>query len=244
MSIKMFPSPLDTGPGPYRGRAGTVSLFQFKLLLWEFSLLDNKLIVYMISTMIWTKSLYLKLEANMFKRSWPSLFVLFSALLFGLTGFTLQGFAQENVFNYNNFSLTLPEGWVKQDISKGSEKEVVGSLKSEKIPGTTILLLCYKGWRYNYSNVRIAGLKTIASVYPKGQEMLKKETKVRTDGGLTAVTELWRGAVAAGGTTVFLQSPMGIMETKAGWILMLGFTPESTGEQLDEDFLKMIKSAK
>jgi hypothetical protein len=169
---------------------------------------------------------------------------LLSALLFGLTGFTFQVFAQENVFNYNNFSLTLPEGWANQDISKGSEKGVVGSLKSEKIPGTTVLVLCYSGWRYDYRSVRIAGLKTIASAYPKGQKMLKKETKVKTDGGLTAVTELWRGAVAAGGTTVFLQSPMGIMETKAGWRFMLGFTPESTRAQLEEDFLKMIKSAK
>jgi len=180
----------------------------------------------------------------MFKRSWLCRYVLLSALLFGLTGLAHQAAAQEDTFNYNNFSLTLPEGWVKQDISKGSEKEVVGSLKSEKIAGTTILVLCYKGWRYNYSSIRIAGLKTIASAYPKGQEMLKKETKIKTDGGLTAVTELWRGAVAAGGTTVFLQSPMGIMETKAGWILLLGFTPESTGAQLEEDFLKMIKSAK
>lgn len=48
----------------------------------------------------------------------------------------------------------------------------------------------------------------------------------------------------AGGTTVSLQTPMGIMETKAGWILLLGFTPESSGAQLGEDFLKMIKSAK
>ncbi|MCJ7783411.1 MAG: hypothetical protein MUP41_05720 [Desulfobacterales bacterium] len=180
----------------------------------------------------------------MFKRSWLCRYVLLSALLFGLTGLAHQAAAQEDTFNYNNFSLTLPESWVKQDISKGSEKEVVGSLKSEKIPGTTILVLCYKGWRYNYSSIRIAGLKTIASAYPKGQEMLKKETKIKTDGGLTAVTELWRGAVAAGSTTVLLQSPMGIMETKAGWILMLGFTPESTGAQLEEDFLKMIKSAK
>jgi hypothetical protein len=180
----------------------------------------------------------------MLKQSRLFSFVLLSALLFGLTGFTFQVFAQENVFNYNNFSLTLPEGWANQDISKGSEKEVVGSLKSEKIQGTTVLLLCYSGWRYDYRSVRITGLKTFASVYPKGQKMLKKETKLKTDGGLTAVTELWRGAVAAGGTTVFLQSPMGIMETKAGWILMLGFTPESTGAQLEEDFLKMIKSAK
>jgi hypothetical protein len=34
------------------------------------------------------------------------------------------------------------------------------------------------------------------------------------------------------------------METKAGWILMLGFTPDASGAQLEEDFLKMMKSAK
>jgi len=55
---------------------------------------------------------------------------------------------------------------------------------------------------------------------------------------------LWRDVVDAGGTIVSLQTPMGIMETKAGWILLLGFTPESSGTQLEEDFLKMIKSAR
>jgi len=38
--------------------------------------------------------------------------------------------------------------------------------------------------------------------------------------------------------------PMGIMETKAGWIPLLGFKLESSGAQLEEDFLKIIKSAK
>jgi hypothetical protein len=169
----------------------------------------------------------------MFKGSRLCRYLLLNVILLGLTGFVHKVVAQEHTFTHNNFSLT-----------QGSEKEVVGSLKSEKTPGTTILVLCYKGWRYNYGNVRIAGLKTIASVYPKGQEMLKKETKVETDRGLTAVMEFWRGAVAAGGTTVFLQSPMGIMESKAGWILTLGFTPASSGRQLEEDFLKMTNSAK
>jgi hypothetical protein len=183
-------------------------------------------------------------EANMSKRSRLCCCVLLNVFLFGLAGFPHLVVAQEATFNYDNFSLTLPEGWVKQDPPNGSEKEVVGSLKSEKIQGTTILVLCYKGWRYNYRSIRIAGLKTIASVYPKGQEALKKETKLKTDAGLTAVTELWRGFLDAGGKTVSLQTPMGIMETKAGWILLLGFTPEASGAQLEEDFLKMIKSAK
>ena len=223
MSIKIFPLPY----------------FSSNL---SFSL--TSISIYIIKAKYLDKAIDIRLEANMVKRSRLFRFVWLNVFLFSLTGFFSQVLAQENIFNYNNFSLMLPEGWVKQDISKGSEKEVVGSLKSEKIAGTTVLVFCYKGWRYNYSSVRIAGLKSIAAVYPKGQEMLKKETKLKTDGGLTAVTEFWRGAVDASGTTVFLQTPMGIMDSKAGWILMLGFTPDASGAQLEEDFLKMIKSAK
>jgi len=223
MSIKIFPLPY----------------FSSNL---SFSL--TSISIYIIKAKYLGKAIDIRLEANMVKRSRLFRFVWLNVFLFSLTGFFSQVLAQENIFNYNNFSLMLPEGWVKQDISKGSEKEVVGSLKSEKIVGTTVLVFCYKGWRYNYSSIRIAGLKTIAAVYPKGQEMLKKETKLKTDGGLTAVTEFWRGAVDASGSTVFLQTPMGIMDSKAGWILMLGFTPDASGPPLEEDFLKMIKSAK
>jgi len=180
----------------------------------------------------------------MFKRSCFSQVVWLNICVFGLIGLATLVLAQENVFDYRDFSLTLPKGWVKEDISKGSEKELIGSLKSQDIPGTSILILCYKGGRHNYSSVRIVGLKTIASVFPKGQEMLKKETKVKTDGGLTAVVELWRGAADASGTAVFLHAPMGIIDTEAGWILMLGFTPDATGAQLEEAFLKIIQSAK
>jgi hypothetical protein len=74
--------------------------------------------------------------------------------------------------------------------------------------------------------------------------MLKKPEKIKTNTGLTAVWEYWRGAVDAGGQTVFLESPMGIFEAKSGWILMLGFTPASSGPQLEEGFMKILKSAK
>jgi hypothetical protein len=155
----------------------------------------------------------------------------------------IQALAEENVFEHQYLSLTLPEGWVSQDIPANFEKEVIGYLKSEKIPGTSITVHCYRGRRYNYSNIRIGGLKTIASVYPKGQEMLKKPKKTRTDIGYKAVVELWRGAVASSGLTVFLQTPMGIVKTKHCWILMLGYTPDSSGPQLEEDFMKIIRSA-
>jgi hypothetical protein len=73
--------------------------------------------------------------------------------------------------------------------------------------------------------------------------MLKKPKKIRTDSGYKGVVELWRGAVDSGGLTVFLQTPMGILKTKHCWILMLGYTPDSSGPQLEEDFMKIIKTA-
>ena len=168
----------------------------------------------------------------------------FSFLLLILMGSSIPPLAGETVFNHKGISLTLPDGWTTQEIPSNFEKEVIAWLQSEKIAGTTVMVFLYKGWRYNYSSVRIGALKTIAASYPKGQEMLKKPEKIKTDTGLTAVIEFWRGTIDAGGQTVFLETPMGILETKAGWVLMLGFTPSASGPPLEEDFLKMIKSAK
>ncbi len=153
-------------------------------------------------------------------------------------------FAQEDVFEYGDFSLNLPKGWAQQEVSRGAEKELIGSLKSEDLPGTTVLIFFYKDARFNYSDIRIISLKTVASVFPKGQEMLKGGMKVNTDGGLAAVVELWRGFADVKGTSAFLRVPMGIIGLKGGWMVMFGFAPESTGPQLEEAFSMMIHSAR
>ncbi len=155
----------------------------------------------------------------------------------------VRALAEGNLFEHEYLSLSLPDGWVTQDIPSNFEKEVIGWLKSEKMPGTSITVSCYRGRRYNYSSIRIGGLRTIAAAYPKGQEMLKKPKKIRTDTGYKAVVELWRGAVDTNGQTVFLQTPMGILKTKHCWVLMLGYTPDSSGPKLEEDFMKIIKTA-
>jgi hypothetical protein len=180
---------------------------------------------------------------KMKKRPFLIHLVIFTFLLTALLALTTQA-AAETIFTHPDISFSLPEGWSSQEIPANFEKETIAWLKTEKIAGTSIMVFCYKGWRYNYSAVRVAGLKTIASSYPKGQEVLKKEEKLRTDSGLKAVWEYWRGGVDAGGQTVFLESPMGIIAAKSGWILMLGFTPASSGPQLEEDFMKILKSAK
>jgi len=150
----------------------------------------------------------------------------------------------QTVFDHEYLSLTLPTGWVSQSIPGNFEKEVIGWLKSERIAGASITVSCYRGWRYNYSNVRRAGLKTIALTYPKGQQMLREATNLRTYDEYDAKLELWRGAIDAGGQTVFLQSPMAVMRTKNCWLLMIGYTPDASGAQLDKEFTDIVKSAK
>jgi hypothetical protein len=180
----------------------------------------------------------------MVKRDFLSRSVFLVTLVTILIFCTVSVFAQGIPYNNKGVSLNLPEGWVAQEIPSNFEKEVVGWLKSQDMEGVSILVFCYTGRRVNYNSVRVAGLKTIGASYPKGQEMLKKPTKMKTDTGLAAVWEYWRGAVETGGQTIFLESPMGIVQSKSGWILIIGYTPATSGPQLEEDFLKIINSVK
>jgi hypothetical protein len=83
-------------------------------------------------------------------------------------GSSIPPLAGETVFNHKDLSLILPDGWTTQEIPSNFEKEVIAWLKSEKIAGTSVMVFLYKGWRYNYSSVRIGALKTISASYPKG----------------------------------------------------------------------------
>jgi len=146
-------------------------------------------------------------------------------------------------FKHKNITLTLPAGWsVKEDSTTG--KELIGWLQSKSIPGASIIIYSFRGAFVNYANVRIRGLKRLALDYPKGQKQLKKPKKIRTEKGYKPKVELWQGFLDAGSMTVTLQSPMAVMKTKKSWILMIGYVPDTSGVKMEEDFLKILKSAK
>ena len=146
-------------------------------------------------------------------------------------------------FKHKNITLTLPAGWsVKEDATTG--KELIGWLQSKSIPGASIIIYSFRGAFVNYANVRIRGLKRLALDYPKGQKQLKKPKKIRTEKGYKPKVELWQGFIDAGSMTVTLQSPMAVMKTKKSWILMIGYVPDTSGAKMEEDFLKILKSAK
>jgi len=146
-------------------------------------------------------------------------------------------------FKHKYLTLILPAGWsVKGDAVTGNE--LIGWLQSKNIPGASILIFSYRGALINYTNVRIRGLKRLALDYPKGQKQLKNQKKIRTEKGYKPKVELWQGFLDAGGMTVALQSPMAVMKTKKSWILMIGYAPDASGAKMEEDFLKILKSAK
>jgi hypothetical protein len=147
-------------------------------------------------------------------------------------------------FTHPSITLTLPPGWAPHDIPSNFEKETVAWLKSDTIAGASITVFCYRGPMQSYRSTRIRGLKTIAASYPIGQSEMKKTTKLVTDSGFSATTELWKGFVSSGGQMLTLQSPLGIVKSEKGWIMMIGYVPDAGGPQLEEDFLMILKSTR
>jgi hypothetical protein len=131
------------------------------------------------------------------------------------------------VFEHELLTLTLPPGWASSAVPPGSEKEIIGWLTSERIPGATVMVGCYRGFGQS-----------------QGQKMLEDKKKIRTKQGKKALVELWQGVVDSGGQAVLMQSPMGIVKTKHCWAMMMGFVADSFGAQLKDDFTEILGSAR
>lgn len=148
------------------------------------------------------------------------------------------------VFEHEWLTLTLPRGWVSSPVPAGSEKEIIGWLSSETIPGATVMVGCYRGFGQSFTSARVAGLRTLAAAYPQGQKMLEDKRKIRTEQGKKGLVELWQGVADSGGQTVLMQSPMGIVRTQHCWAVLMGFVVDSFGPQLKQDFTEILNSAR
>jgi len=146
-------------------------------------------------------------------------------------------------FNKRDVSIVFPAGWVEIDKSGQYEAEFLGWFESQTVPGTVIFIYAYKGFTAGYTNLRIRGLKTIAQMYPQGQEELKKAKTIKTDKGNNPKMESWRGYLTSGGTTSVKQSPMAILKSKnGGWLLIIGSVPDASGPWLEEEFIKILNT--
>lgn len=146
-------------------------------------------------------------------------------------------------FNKRNVSMVFPAGWVEVDKSGQFEPEFLGFFESRTVPGTTLFIYAYTGFTAGYTNLRIRGLKTIAQMYPRGQEDLKKTKTVKTNKGNSAKVELWRGYLVSGDTVIAKQSPLGILKSeKGGWLMLIGVVPDASGPWFEEEFIKIINT--
>lgn len=152
--------------------------------------------------------------------------------------------AKGKTFTNKAVTIDLPPGWEIKPPPAG-DKETIATFTSTEFPGTSVVALAYKGAFINYSYARIRMLKNAAGAYPGGQQQLKDEHKIKTENGLKAWLELWRGMPSVENKNIILQSPTAIFRSGSKrWVVLIGFTPESHGEWLEKEMLKMVNAAK
>jgi len=147
-------------------------------------------------------------------------------------------------FTHKAVTIELPPGWEIKAPPAG-DKETIATFASTEFPGSSVVALAYKGPFIKYSYARIRMLKNAAGAYPGGQQQLKKEHKIKTDNGLKAWLELWRGIPSVENKNIVLQSPTAIFRSGSKhWIVLIGFAPEPNGKWLEKEVLKMVNAAK
>lgn len=179
---------------------------------------------------------------------WSKLFCHFTIVALILVAGTVTAYA-DTVKNGTTFqdkavTIELPAGWNIKAPPPG-DKETIATFTSDKYPGTSVIALAEKGVFIKYSYARIRMLKNVAAAYPGGQEQLKDQHKIKTDNGLKVWLELWRGIPSVENKNIVLTSPTAIFKSKSKyWIILIGFAPESNGEWLENEMLKMVQAAK
>jgi hypothetical protein len=100
-------------------------------------------------------------------------------------------------------SLSLPAGWAEKPKPRGFEKEVKGWFMSEALPGTSLMVVCYKGMGMNLVKAFDAGIKTITIPNPGLKPVEAQEIGLPSGKANFAA---YKGMVAAGGQEVELAS--------------------------------------
>ena len=107
-------------------------------------------------------------------------------------------------------ALTLPPGWTEKPKPRGFEKEVQGFFMNEKLPGATLMVVCYKGMGMSMGKAFDAGLKSITIPMPGLKPVEARELKLESGKANFAVL---RGMVAGQGSEIELVSV--VVTTKA-----------------------------
>lgn len=137
--------------------------------------------------------------------------------------------------------LTLPPGWEEAPRPRGFEKEVKGWFRNPDLPGSTLLVVCYKGLGINMAKALDAGIKTMTIPNPGMKPVEAREMRL-PNGKIHFV--VIRGMASSQGQEVELASVLTVSKAKKCYVNLILTANSSLLDELKAQALEITKTIK
>jgi hypothetical protein len=148
----------------------------------------------------------------------------------------------KGLFMHPNLSVVLPAGWTIEKAPMHMGENIITRFRSDRL-SASINVYCYGEAEHTEGTIRKEAMHILGLGYPLRKRLLRKPGSIKTENGRIAMVEVWQGVFEAAGDEYLMRSPLAIMKTRDCWLLMIGYAGEATGPELEEDFLKILRSA-
>lgn len=138
-------------------------------------------------------------------------------------------------------SLTLPPGWEEEPKPRGSEKELKGWFQNNDLPGSTLMVVCYKGLGINRAKALDAGIKSMTIANPGMKPVEAKEMELE-NGKIHFV--VIRGMVASEGQEVEVASVLTVSKAKKCYVNLILTAQSHMLDDLKAQALEITKTVK
>ena len=138
-------------------------------------------------------------------------------------------------------SLTLPPGWREKPKPRGSEKEAKGLFMYDPLPGTSLVVVCYKGMGMTMSKALEAGIKTMTIPVPGLKPVEAQEMKL---GKRKIYFAVYKGMGVAAGTEVEIASVIAVTKADKCYTNLIAFGPSTVLAEMKAQVLEIVKTVK
>ena len=138
-------------------------------------------------------------------------------------------------------TLTLPPGWEEKPMPRGFEKEVKGWFQNEELPGSSMMVVCYKGMGMNRAKALDAGIKSMTIPNP-GMKPVEAQEMELENGKIHFV--VIRGPVSSQGQELDVASVLTVSKAKKCYVNLILTANSSLLEDLKAQALEITKTVK
>lgn len=138
-------------------------------------------------------------------------------------------------------SLILPPGWEEEPKPRGSEKELKGWFRNHELPGSSLMVVCYKGMGINRAKALDAGIKSMTIAAPGMKPVEAKEMELE-NGKIHFV--VIRGMVASEGQETDVASVLTVSKAKKCYVNLILTAQSHMLDDLKAQALEITKTIK